>query len=152
MAQKLGFFLTKPATSQKQGTYANLIDESEEPRELTEEEKECITSLTEVMEKTGSDFTDTYRNLGEVQANGTNIETITENMVAICAPIKLLDKKDQSRYSPAELAKLEEILNRSPEMLRFYGIDPDDAREEVQKAKERKNKKESEPSLEERQA
>jgi len=104
------------------------------------------------MEKTGSDFTDTYRNLGEIQANGANIEAITDIMVAICAPIKLLDKKNQSRYSPAELAKLEEILNRSPEMLRFYGIDPDDAREEVEKAKERKNKKESEASLEERQA
>jgi len=102
------------------------------------------------MEKTGSDFTDTYRNLGEVLANGANIDQITDKMVSICAPVKLLDKKNESKYSPAELIKLEEILNRTPEMLRFYGIDPDDARQEVEKAKKRRGKTDSDPSAEQK--
>lgn len=59
------------------------------------------------MEKTGSDFTDTYRNLGEVLSNGANIDEITEKMVLICAPVKLLDKKNKSKYSALELKKLE---------------------------------------------
>ena len=66
-----------------------------------------MSDLTEVMEKSGSDFTDTYRNLGSLLASGSNIDQVTEQMLQICAPIKLLDKKNESKYSPAELLKLE---------------------------------------------
>lgn len=63
--------------------------------------------------------------------------------MATGAPLKLLEKKDDGPYSPAELAKIEAILKQQPEMLRRFGIDPDDAREAVEKARLRREREDS---------
>lgn len=86
------------------------------------------------MEATGSDFTDTFRTLGKVSTSEDNSKQILDKLVQICAPAKLLDKKGESKYSPAELAKLEMILKQQPQMLRMFGMDPDEVRKEVEKA------------------
>lgn len=51
----------------------------------------------------------------------------------------LLDKKDAPRFSPEEIAKLEQILQSKPEILPFLGIDVDMAKQEVEKARKLKN-------------
>lgn len=96
------------------------------------------------MAQTGSDFTDTFRILGQFQTSADNTLATIEKLAAISAPMKLLEKKeDDSPYSPAELAKIEAILNQQPQMLRMFGIDPDDAREAVEKARLRREREES---------
>ena len=64
MGQKLGFLQTSPpeegAFDEFSGTQRALI-KNEEFRDLTPAEKECIKHLMEIMAKTGSDFTDTFR-------------------------------------------------------------------------------------------
>ena len=71
MAQKLGFLITKPSTSQDDysGSARNLIDKDQQFRDITAKEKWCIQSLTETMQQSGSDFTDTFRVLGEIKLN-----------------------------------------------------------------------------------
>lgn len=96
------------------------------------------------MAQTGSDFTDTFRILGQFQTSTDNTAETIEKLVAIAAPLKLLEKKeDDSPYSPAELAKIEAILKQQPQMLRMFGIDPDDARAAVEKARLRREGEES---------
>lgn len=95
------------------------------------------------MEATGSDFTDTFRTLGKVSTSEDNSKHILDKLVQICAPVKLLDKKSESRYSPAELAKLEMILKQQPQMLRMFGMDPDEVRKEVEKANQKQPDSES---------
>jgi len=59
-----------------------------------------------------------------------------------CAPLKLLEKKPESKYSPAELVKLEQILERQPEILPMLGISISDAKKAVEdfKASQKKSK------------
>lgn len=59
------------------------------------------------MGTTGSDFTDTFRILGKVKSDGSNKKTIVEELVEICAPLKLLTKKNQPKYSATEIKKIE---------------------------------------------
>jgi hypothetical protein len=65
----------------------------------------------ETMQQTGSDFTDTFRLLGEIKSNG-NMEEVLQKFLTACAPRKLLEKKPAAKYSPAELVKIEQILER----------------------------------------
>lgn len=118
MGQKLGFLLTKPPTdADQQSPYAKTLVGEADFRELSTEEKDCITELFELMAQTGSDFTDTFRILGQFSTSADNTSATIEKLVAIAAPLKLLEKKeleDDSPYSPAVLAKIEAILNQQP--------------------------------------
>lgn len=51
----------------------------------------------------------------------------------------LLDKKDAPRFSARELAQIEQILSVQPQMLAMFGIDPEMAKQEVEKAKNLKS-------------
>lgn len=64
----MGFLITKPSQNPQDftGTSKNLIDVDQEFREVSAKEKWLIQSLFEAMQKTGSDFTDTFRILGQV--------------------------------------------------------------------------------------
>lgn len=70
MGQKIGLILTKPPTpeqlAKESGTRKNLISD-ETPRELSQVEKELIDEMLQTMQKTGSDFTDTFRVLGTLR-------------------------------------------------------------------------------------
>lgn len=63
------------------------------------------------MQQTGSDFTDTFRLLGEIKSN-ENIDEVLKKFLTACAPRKLLEKKPAAKFSPAELVKLEQLLER----------------------------------------
>lgn len=72
MAQRLGLIVTKPPTaeelSKESGTRKTLIA-NETPRELRQEEKELIENFILTLQKTGSDYTDTFRVLGNLKVN-----------------------------------------------------------------------------------
>ena len=57
-------------------------------------------------------------------------------MLKACAPLKLLEKKPEPKYSPAELVKLEQILERQPEVLPFLGITVEEAKTAVSEWKQ----------------
>jgi uncharacterized protein YdiU (UPF0061 family) len=116
MGQKLGFLVTKPSSdADQQSPYAKTLVADADFRELSTQEKDCITELFELMTQTGSDFTDTFRILGQFSTSSDNTSTTVDKLVAIGAPLKLLEKKeDDSPYSPAELARIEAILSRQP--------------------------------------
>ena len=111
MAQKLGFLITdKPQAPIDVGTHLLRVDPSQEFRQLTENELETIESLLETMAKTGSDWTDTFRLMSQVNPEGDN-SVVLEKLCDICAPLKMKDNKMKtSSFSPAQLDRLKEIL------------------------------------------
>jgi len=70
-----------------------MLLEDEEFRELSNDEKELIEKLMEVMKETASDFTDTFRTLGDYKLESKNIEEIAKKLVELCAPVAWHDKK-----------------------------------------------------------
>ena len=94
------------------------------------------------MSKTGSDFTDTFRILCSLTQS--NQDDILNQLVDICAPQKLLAKKNKPKYSPVELLKIEQILEKQPEILPMFGIQIEDAKREVKawRDSEKEEKKE----------
>jgi len=99
-----------------------------------------MQGLADTMAETGSDFTDTFRILADItpkmNSPDQSFQEALDKLVQICAPMALLDKKSTSKFSPQELAQLENILENKPEILPLLGIDPDMARQEVEKAKQ----------------
>ena len=54
-----------------------------------------------------------------------------------CAPLSLKDKQiTTGTYTPAQIVRIEEILNKNPLVLKMYGIDPDEARESIKQSKD----------------
>lgn len=83
MGQRLGFILTKPPTPEQlameSGTRKTLVSD-EIPRELTPAEKEFIDDMFVAMQKTGSDFTDTFRVLGTLRLkHDVNFEVVQKD-------------------------------------------------------------------------
>lgn len=83
MGQRLGFILTKQPTPEQlameSGTRKTLVSD-EIPRELTPAEKEFIDDMFVAMQKTGSDFTDTFRVLGTLRLkHDVNFEVVQKD-------------------------------------------------------------------------
>ena len=136
MAQRLGILLTREPEGGPidLGTRLLRVDPTQEFRELLAAEKEVIEELYDVMAETGADFNDTFRVLS--RANPTTVDATVASLVKLCAPQKLADKKNnQSKYSPAQLAKLAMLLEQQPEILPLFGLDVETVREQVEKAK-----------------
>ena len=78
---------------------------------MTKEETEYIEQLIEAMVATGSEFTDTFRILADInpgiKEDDEAFKEALENLMKICAPMALLDKKNAPRYSQRELIQLE---------------------------------------------
>lgn len=85
-----------------------------------------------VFTETGADFTDTFRLLADITPSLTQNDQVfaetLDKLVQICAPLALLEKKQESKFSSTELAQLMMILENKPEILPFLGIDADMAR------------------------
>ncbi len=64
-----------------------------------------------------SEFTESDKNVLELIVN------------KYCAPIE--HKKKRSKYSPAALLKLKDILENQPDILALFGMDPESARREL---------------------
>mmetsp|Transcript_11215 Transcript_11215/g.18877 ORF Transcript_11215/g.18877 Transcript_11215/m.18877 type:complete len:282 (+) Transcript_11215:742-1587(+) len=132
MAQKLGLVLTKaPSLDGKEGFGTQRVNVApQEFREISESERRCIDKFMESMEQTGSDFTDSFRFLSQVSL-AKGFEKALTNFVAICAPVKLLDKKDEPKQPPAQILKIKELLQKQPMLLPMLGIQIKDAEEMV---------------------
>ena len=111
MAQRLGILLTRAPEGGPIDLGSRLlrVDPTQEFRELLDAEKEVIEELYTAMAETGADFNDTFRVLA--RANPSTVDETVASLVKLSAPQKLADKKgSQSRYSPAQLAKLAMLL------------------------------------------
>lgn len=51
--------------------------------------------------------------------------------MAFSAPEEALKVKKEPKYSGGMLIKIKQILEKQPELLRMFGIDPDEARKEI---------------------
>lgn len=101
---------------------------------LETNEVELYKSLFKVMEETGADFTNTFRALSEVESQGDN-ESAIQKLVGLSAPKDFFIKK--VRHPHADNPKMTRILAEQPEILKLYGMDPDQIREEIKESKVR---------------
>ena len=118
MGQKVGFLITEaPSQDVKQsGLFRVNVDPEQKFRDLSKAEKKCIDQLSEVMTKTYSDFTDTFRLLSSISSENPNqdLKTILKSYTDICAPPEIIKKINQKeeKYSPDEMLKIEQILQQ----------------------------------------
>lgn len=84
------------------------------------------------MEQTGSDFTNTFRAFSEIKNKGDN-EACIQTLVALAAPRDFFIKK--VKHEHADNPKMARILAEQPDMLKFYGMDPDVVRAEIEESK-----------------
>jgi uncharacterized protein YdiU (UPF0061 family) len=82
-----------------------------------------VKMLFEVLEYTGNDFTNTFRILGNVKTSSESNKEIVEKLVEQSAPKSFFLKKCKHPY--ADNPKVLAVLNSKPEILKYYGIDPD---------------------------
>lgn len=57
---------------------------------------------------------------------------------------------NKPKFSPAAIEKIKSILDTNPDILMMFGMDPEEARAEIQKIEENKSK--GTPSKEDKQA
>lgn len=100
---------------------------------LTQPNPKLVKSFWEVLEKTGGDFTNTFRTLSEITKEGK--EDIAQKLVKFSGPKSFFEKKYKHPYSDDENMKT--ILRKQPEILRLYGIDPDKLREVLERSEQR---------------
>lgn len=121
-------------------------------RPLSDKEIECINQLTFALQQTCSDFTDTFRILGQMRVKSRTIEQddsdpedpilkqhklILDQLVAISAPIAFHDKKlEDGVYSLVEVERIELALKENPNLLKMHGIDPHAAKAQLDLSKE----------------
>ena len=139
MGQKLGFLITKPPKSGQSDGFSGvkkvLFDETEEIRELSAAEIDCIASLLGAMTQTGSDFTDTFRVLGKVKTySGDNQLQILKELESICAPPKFWDKEDPNIEITNKILKLQQVLEL-PELLEKARVRMSDVQNELNRLK-----------------
>lgn len=128
MGQKLGFILTESYSGEQKSGVRKQIIKQKENRKLTAKEVECIKQLLNTMTQTSSDFTDTFRILGEVRTSSkcgcNNLGEIASTIASECAPIHVIEEKqEKSVYSEEEISKIETILEHKPELISSFGID-----------------------------
>jgi len=85
-----------------------------------------VTDFWAVLDKTGADFTNTFRCLSGVTKSAElteQDEAVLAKLVSYCAPKEFLISKAKSPYEGN--AQLMAIMKSRPEILRFYGHDPD---------------------------
>eukprot|EP00354_Favella_ehrenbergii_P001634 CAMPEP_0170459548 /NCGR_PEP_ID=MMETSP0123-20130129/6196_1 /TAXON_ID=182087 /ORGANISM="Favella ehrenbergii, Strain Fehren 1" /LENGTH=125 /DNA_ID=CAMNT_0010724163 /DNA_START=1383 /DNA_END=1760 /DNA_ORIENTATION=+ len=79
-----------------------------------------------MLDKTGSDFTNTFRCLSGVTKSAEiteQDEAVLAKLVSYCAPKEFFISKAKNPYEGN--ARLMAIMKSRPEILRFYGHDPD---------------------------
>lgn len=92
-----------------------------------EEDKKLIEALFEVMEKTGADFTNTFRALSQLGYNASDQEV--DDLIALIVKQTISFEKLRSRYEPdipiKKLQMLVMVAQTQPEVLARLNIPPD---------------------------
>jgi len=121
--------------------------------ELTEIEVGVIQELIKVMEMSGNDWTNTFRVLAKFDPSSS--EKFVDQLQSYSAPKTVLGAGKRSKYSALELAKIKQILDKNPDILRAFGMEPSAAEEEFKKNDEYKEfmeRKEEDMRNEQREA
>lgn len=90
------------------------------------------------MEKYGCDFTNTFRILSTVSKSpeiSPKDQEVLKKIVSNMMPKSEMLKNAKSEY--ANQPNLIDILKTKPEILRLYGIDPDEVKKEIEQSSER---------------
>lgn len=137
----MGFILTEAFTEEQTSGVRKRIVKQKKHRELSPREVECIQELLDTMKETSSDFTDTFRILGEVRTSlkcgcKNNLGDIASSIAQECAPIHVIEEKQsQSVYSEEEITKIETMLEHKPELISSFGIDEAELRGNIKKSR-----------------
>ena len=114
-----------------------LLDDGSESNMLTSAtEVALVADFWNTMEKTGSDFTNTFRDLAGITKSPdmtSTDEATLQKLLSHCAPKDELIAKVKSQYE--DQPRLMQILEMQPQVLRLYGMDPDAILEEIRAAK-----------------
>eukprot|EP00347_Sterkiella_histriomuscorum_P006137 403353926 len=126
MSKKLGF----------------LIEGQNEKVEIVDQEYQCIQSIFTAMEQTMGDFTNTFRILAlvsrEIELKETDQKAI-ELLVKHSAPVEHVIALNKPKYSAAALEKIKSILETNPNVLHMFGLDPEEAKKEIEKIENSKS-------------
>ena len=88
-------------------------------------DRELIDSLFDTMDKTGADFTNTFRRLSRVQCNVSNEKEdgVLDYMLTQCATIDALKQSVHSKLNLQQLQTLSMLIQTQPEVLNELGGD-----------------------------
>mmetsp|Transcript_32089 Transcript_32089/g.31400 ORF Transcript_32089/g.31400 Transcript_32089/m.31400 type:complete len:145 (+) Transcript_32089:1109-1543(+) len=109
---------------------------------LSDEEFGCIQALFQAFEKTGADFTNTFRTLSNLSLQDQNTSVVLEEILKNTAPVNSFIKTKESKFSPEMLKKIKQIMEKDPAFLKYIHLDPKKAKdliyqdESVQKMKQ----------------
>lgn len=121
MSEKLGFTTVKNSPKNK----------------LSDEEYESIRDIFKIMETCGSDMTNTLRTLSMISKEPELTDSdkkALDLLISYSVPKENLKNKTKSKYGEKNLDIIRQILNTDPELLRKFGMDPEVARKEIEKA------------------
>lgn len=84
------------------------------------------------MEKTGNDFTNTFRLLSSITKDDNTNKHVIDKLIEQAAPKDFFVNKYRHQYS--DNPKVRAILANNPDVLRYYGVDPDELKKELEKS------------------
>lgn len=101
-----------------------------------EEDKKLVESFLATLFETGTDFTNSFRNLSRLQLNGRDeIESDIKEFLKIISkqfcPIEEMKNRIMPKFKPETLEKLLQAMQENPIILSYYGLSEEFIRTEV---------------------
>lgn len=101
-----------------------------------EEDKKLVESFLATLFETGTDFTNSFRNLSRLQLNGRDeIESDIKEFLKIISkqfcPVEEMKNRIMPKFKPETLEKLLQAMQENPIILSYYGLSEEFIRTEV---------------------